>query len=405
MERKLVTIRQISSLDSIPGADAIEVASIDGWKVVVKRGEFQVGDLCFYFEIDSFLPESDPRYSFLMKSSVRTFEGIRGHKLRTIRLRGQISQGLALPLFTFPEIVDYNLDLDYSEILGIKKYEAPVAADLAGQVAGSFPSYIRKTDQERCQNLGNSIFGYEDTTFDFDVGKIPQESIDNMMLKGDLVKTDNGQYKKVLKAKADRDACYEITTKLDGSSMTAYVVPLFDGDNDNITMSPQIGVCSRNLQLKINEENKDNAFIKILNETNLGIALEQFFESTAGRSIAVQGELMGPGIQGNREQLKNLEFFIYDIFDIVTQEYVSPNERKVLIETLRSFSAEIKSVPILFENVTLQELNLNSVADLLVFAEGPSLVHPVREGVVFKRADGKFSFKSISNKFLEKEKD
>src|SRR5277367_4813561 len=99
MERKLVTIRQINSINPIPGADAIEVASIEGWRVVVKKGQFHIGDYGVYFEIDSFLPENDPRarYAFLMKSGLREFEGVRGHKLRTVKLRGQISQGLVLP--------------------------------------------------------------------------------------------------------------------------------------------------------------------------------------------------------------------------------------------------------------------------------------------------------------------
>jgi len=90
--RRLVTIRQIAVIDPIPNADAIECATIDGWKVVVKKGEFKVGDCCVYFEIDSFLPESDPRYGFLMKGGVREFEGSRGHKLKTVKLRGQLSQ-------------------------------------------------------------------------------------------------------------------------------------------------------------------------------------------------------------------------------------------------------------------------------------------------------------------------
>ncbi len=186
MMRKLVTIRQINALNPIPGADAIEAAKVEGWTVVVKKGEYQVGDFCMYFEIDSFLPESDPRYAFLMKSSTRKFEGVRGHKLRTIKLRGQLSQGLTLPIEQFPElnISDHKeqrialRECDFAETLGIKKFELPIPASLNGEVKGSFPNFIRKTDQERCQNLVDEIFA------------------------------------------ENKEATYEVTTKLDGTSIT-----------------------------------------------------------------------------------------------------------------------------------------------------------------------------------------
>src|SRR5690606_28178781 len=141
-----------------------EVATVDGWKVVVKKGEFKVGDIAVYFEIDSFLPESDPRYAFLMKSK-RTFNGVVGHRLRTIRLRGQVSQGLLLPIHEFPEAwyVSYKT-LD--ELLGITKWEKPLPSQLAGKVKGYFPSFIRKTDQERVQNLREELEENRDQAFE-----------------------------------------------------------------------------------------------------------------------------------------------------------------------------------------------------------------------------------------------
>lgn len=97
-KRKLVTVRQIDALNSIEGADAIEVATIEGWKVVVKRGEFAVGQQVVYIECDAFLPEGNPAWQFLIDKSPRIFEGVKGHKLRTIKLRGVTSQGLVLRL-------------------------------------------------------------------------------------------------------------------------------------------------------------------------------------------------------------------------------------------------------------------------------------------------------------------
>ena len=166
MLRKLVTMRMIHELIPIPGADVIELARVEGWQVIVRKGEYKAGDYCLYFEIDSFLPESDSRYSLLMKASTRTFEGVKGHKLRTIKLRGQLSQGFVLPLELFPELALPVKDeerkalrkQDFAEQLGIKKFEAPIPAQLNGAFKGDFPSFIRKTDQERCQNLIEEIF-------------------------------------------------------------------------------------------------------------------------------------------------------------------------------------------------------------------------------------------------------
>jgi RNA ligase (TIGR02306 family) len=119
-----------------------------------------------------------------------------------------------------------------------------------------------------------------------------------------------------------------------------------------------------------------------------------------GRSIAVQGEIMGPGIQGNREDFKDVQFFVFDIFDIDRQCYVDKDDRHDILAQLK-----LPHVPILQEATTLDELGITNVAELLAFAEGPSINHKVREGLVFKRVDGGFSFKAISNKFLAGEKD
>jgi hypothetical protein len=389
-ERKLVSIREIADLQPIDGADAIEVATVDGWKLVVKKGEFKVGDHCVYFEIDSFLPKSDPRFAFIMRSGVRTFEGEEGHKLRTIKLRGQISQGLALPVGLFPELMIGNQlqnGEDITAVLGIKKWEAAIPAELAGQVEGLFPSFIRKTDQERCQNLGKRIFGYVDTYEDFEVGNIPPESIARMIEKGDLVTID-GVQKRVHKAEADINDEYEVTLKLDGTSVT-----FFHRDGE-------IGVCSRNLQLKINEENQSNALVRMFIDSGLSEAIKHL------GNIAIQGELMGPGIQKNREGFKENQFFVFDIQNIDTGKYFDPMTRQLLVSELLMNGVKVKHVPIIAQRAKLLDtLGLKSVDDLLKFAERKSINHDVAEGVVFKRVDGAFSFKAISNKFLEKEKD
>lgn len=125
--RKLATVRTISQITPIQGADRIELAVVDGWKCVIKKGEFAVGDRVVYCEIDSFLPIRD-EFEFLRSSSFKRMDEREGFRLRTVRLRGQISQGLLLStsiLEQSPELGD-----DVSDQLGIVKYEAPVPVQL-----------------------------------------------------------------------------------------------------------------------------------------------------------------------------------------------------------------------------------------------------------------------------------
>lgn len=326
--RKLASVRKILEIQPIEGADAIECATVDGWKVVTKKGEFQVGDLATYYEIDSWIPEHVA--PFLCKDK-KEFNGVVGARLRTIKLRGQISQGLLLPA---PEEAIEGDDL--TEAFGIQKYEAPVPTQLAGLVRGNFPSFIPKTDQERIQNLRSELETWR--------GNASQ---------------------------------WEVTEKLDGSSMTAY---FFEG---------QFGVCSRNLDLM---EADGNAFWRMAHSANLRPLLESL-----GRDIALQGELIGPGIQGNRYALDQHQYRIFDIYDIREGRYLWPDERESLLALLK-----LESVPVI-ETVALHDSN---IPELLKSAEGKSIINPKaeREGLVFKCMTSDDSFKVISNKFLLGEK-
>jgi RNA ligase (TIGR02306 family) len=368
MERKLVTIRTVSEVNPIEGADSIECLTVEGWKVVSQKGNFQPGDLAVYFEIDSFLPDGNELWQDLVDKSSREYEGRKGHVLRTIKLRGQVSQGFCIPLkkvkegvpafakaitdvadstpIDYPPSAVYQTirNVDFAESLGVVKYEPAIPAELAGQVKGPFPSFIKKTDQERCQNLAAEIF-------------------------------------------ADLDAKYEVTIKLDGSSMTVFHDPEGTG-----------GVCSRNFELNtVAIENEGNTLVKLAKESGLLERMKQY------PTYAVQGELMGPGIQGNREQLIKPALYIYDVWNTLRGGYLTPTERsQFLVETS---DVGVHHVPVLHEDVSLRELGITNTEQLLAFAEGKSLRHDVREGLVFKRMDGKFSFKAISNKFLLKQKE
>jgi tRNA-binding EMAP/Myf-like protein len=157
MERKLASIRTITDIQPIPNADSIEVVSIGGWKVVSKKGEYNVGDMCVYCEIDSFLPVL-PQYEFLRKSSYKKMsDGTEGFRLKTIKLRGQVSQGLVLPISILPEGKTLFEGMDVTDVLSITKYEPPIPASLSGQVKGHFPSFLQKTDEERCLSFETLI--------------------------------------------------------------------------------------------------------------------------------------------------------------------------------------------------------------------------------------------------------
>lgn len=359
--RKLVTIRKIERCINIEGADSIELVKIDGWQCVAKKGEFKAGDHCVYFEIDSYLPVK-PEFEFLRRSSFKKMGEEEGFRVKTARFMGQLSQGLALPCHTFvdqfvgskedegQELSEFfHLGADLTSFLGVQKYEPPIPAELAGLIKGSFPGVIPKTDQERCQNLSDEIFV------------------------------------------TNKDVRYEVTTKMDGTSFTGY-------HNDGVT-----GVCGRNWELQNNDSNASNTLVRMFVDSGLEEALQKI-----GSNYAVQGELMGPGIQKNREGLKSAKLFVFDVVDISTGKYLDPEARHRFMDTLLQNGVNpdmVSHVPIQAVGVTLSDLGITDVDGLLKFAEGPSLVHLIREGLVFKRMDGLFSFKAISNLFLLKDKD
>lgn len=337
--RKMATVRQVDAVNPIPDADAIEVATVGGWRVVIKKGEFVPGDLAVYCEIDSWIPHD--LAPFLSKGTEpRVYNGVAGERLRTVKLRGQLSQGLLLSRHTaLDKVGEISEGMDVSELLNIQKWEAPIPAQLAGEVRGMFPGFMPKTDQERVQNL----------TAEF------AEWVGNV-------------------------SAWEVTEKLDGSSMTVYV---FDEDE---------GVCSRNLNLR---ETEGNSLWATARRNDLIGKIR-----STGRNLALQGELIGEGIQGNPYKIRGQEFYLFDVYDIDQGRYLRPAERKGLVEAL-----DIRHVPVVAYGAKfLDTLGITDVAQLLTFAEGKSKLmdKTEREGLVFKCHDEDASFKAISNKFLLK---
>jgi len=140
---ELATIQRIIDVQPVENSDNLDVVSILGWKVVTRRNEYKAGDLCVYVGLDSILPERE-EFEFMRQKNFR---------VKTVKLRGQVSQGIVFPLSILNESEIYNVGDNVTEPLGILKYEKQIPAQLRGMAKGSFPSFIRKTDEERLQNI------------------------------------------------------------------------------------------------------------------------------------------------------------------------------------------------------------------------------------------------------------
>lgn len=348
MTRKLAHIEQIAEIIPIEGADLIVQYRVLNWLVISKKNEFQVGDLVVFIEPDAWV--SNTLAPFLTKPGKfpKTYGGIEGERLKTIKLKGALSQGLLLNVQ-----VAYDLDPpdydhvflegdDVTELLEIIKWE-PEPEKIPVNAKGSFPQFIPKTDQERVQNF--------------------MRSIENHLVKYP-------------------DDTFSAEEKAEGSSTTVFK----NGD--------EVGVCSRNLQLKIDDPEvfQTSHFTKPTWSRGL---LEKL--NALGRNIALQGETMGPGVQGNIGGLTDWDLYVFDIFDIDKQEYLLPEEVRTLCDLLG-----VLTVPVIETNLRINEM---TCADFLKMAHGKTLIGPsghIREGLVFKSNATRFTFKAVDPEYLIK---
>jgi len=344
--RELARVVRIDDIRPIEGADAIEVARVGGWTVVVKKSEFSAGDLAVYFEIDSFLPQGNPAWQFLVDKSARDYNRMRGHVLRTVRLRGQLSQGLLLPLSSTlgDTAISIEPGTDVTELLGVHKYEPPIPAELAGEVRGLFPSRVPKTDQERIQNLAEELARWIESGW-----------------------------------------TWEVTEKLEGASSTW------------AWLEGELRVCSRNLDLR---DIEGNTHWRLARECEAAARLKAY---CGARNMALQGELVGNGVQGNIYRLQGHRFYLYDVYDVDQGRYLRAAERRPIVQTLG-----LQHAPVIHPAFVLPQ-NKDVAATmqmLLAMADGESVLRPgqLREGLVFKALEHDVSFKVISNQYLLKQK-
>jgi len=341
--RNLASIQKVSVLEKIDGADNIECATVLGWKVVVKKGEFKVGDFCVYFEVDSILPKKS--WSEFLVDKNRPDKPIR---LKTIRLRGCLSQGLAIPLSALgddlPDDDDIDEGNDFTELLGVTKYEPYVSPELQGQVRGNFPSFLRKTDSHRLQ-----------------------------------------AYPRLIEEMQGID-CY-ITLKVDGTSSTFYNrYEENNGYND-------FGVCSRNMDLK---DSDTNTYWNMARQYDLANVLKD-------KNLCIQAETYGTGIQGNRLGVSKLGIQVFDVYDIKSGSYYG-------FDDLTGFCLKY-NLPMV-DVIHIGKFKWNSIDELIELANTQVYKTNglISEGIVIRpmiekysyNLKGRLAFKVISPLFLLK---
>jgi RNA ligase (TIGR02306 family) len=341
MERKLVSIQTVEDVTPIAGADQIEQARVMGWNVVVQKGDFKSGDPCVFFEIDSVLPDGPAWSEFLRK---------RGFRIRTMKLRGVLSQGLALPLAILGgDADDRPRDVDLRERLGVSKYE-PILPDTL-DIAGPFPARVPKTDEIRLQ----SALG--------------------------VLEEMNGR-------------AFYVTTKCDG--MSATYVRTEDG----------FIVASRNW-----------AMARAANNPLWRLAEKHGLETKLPLDVAVQGEICGPGVQGNKLELTEHVLFVFNVYDVRVGRYLDYEPFVAFCAAHGLTTVPIERIVYGLTTVPLDRIELaheaatteHTLDGWLAAARGRyANTKRHKEGVVIRplvevrseTLQGRLSFKVINNDFL-----
>lgn len=347
--RKLASVQRVADITPIDGADAIELAHIQGWQCVVKKGEFQPGDLGVFFEIDS-IPPDDERFRFLWatKDNLMPGPGERPakYRLRTMRLRGALSQGLLLPLEQFyRDILDWEPGVpatatlwegaDVTDLIGVEKWEPPLP--MGGDQRAAFPTHLAyKTDEPRIQS--------------------------------------NPEFLERMQGEP-----FVATEKLDGTSATF------------LWVDDEFHVCGRNWSVTEGE----NVYWAVARKYDLANKLR-------GSGLVIQGEIVGPGVQGNPLGLKQVELRVFDVTGDAKTRLGHLQAEAVAAELDLPFATTVMA----------GRFDWTDIDDLLALADG--CYHGTdrrREGLVFRHPDNlmvggeRLSFKVISNAYLLKQKD
>jgi RNA ligase (TIGR02306 family) len=297
----LATIQIIKELRTHNGADTLDIATVLGWQIVTKRGEFQVGDKCVFITVDTVVPET-PTFEFMRRVNFR---------VKPIRLRGEESAGLILPL----SVLDHEPASDrlegyvtadiWAEVgddvtshLGVKKYNKPIPPGLDGEMLGAMPGIIIQTDETNLRTWPSALDELYGRPF-------------------------------------------YITRKDDGTSGTFFI----RGD--------EFGVCGRTIQYV---ESETNGFWRMARKYSIADSIRKQF---SGRSIVLQGEVVGPGVQSNHLDLPEMEFHLFNIFDLTSRYYLPYEEIRQFCE-----NTGIPMVPVISEGSAFP----HNLAELIALA-------------------------------------
>jgi hypothetical protein len=359
--RRLATIQKILELNPIPKADAIECAKVLGWEcVVAKKDNFKVGDNVVYIEIDSIVPDKS-EFEFLRERKFR---------VRTIKLRGQVSQGLVLPLSILPD-KKYKEGDDVTEILNIKKYDKQAEEE-------------QKLNEEKLKYTNNRIhrfFGkypwYRKLFFK------PKKSGFPKFIK----KTDEDRIQTMPHiCENEKDTIFSISEKLDGQSGTWFLVKnpkKWYQFGDKYTF----GVCSRNIHLSRPD---NSSYWTIAKQYDIENVLKNLIGDN--EYIVLQGEIIGEGIQKNKYKVKGYDMYA---FNLIYPDKIIDSLMAAL--TLDKYG--IKFVPVLDIHFKLRD----TIKECVECAKGKSkLLNIDREGLVVRNYEKGISFKIINPDFLLK---
>ena len=363
--RRLATIRKIKELFPIPNADRIEVAVIDGWQCVVNKSDgFKVGDLVVYIEIDSVLPDK-PEFEFMRKYKFR---------VKTIKLRGQVSQGLVLPISIVDNLYPFYEGQDVTEYLGITKYDPEAAKEkvwwrkLNSQKV-EFPWWLKPF--KRIKFIRNWWINKHKTMEDFPdfIKKTDEERIQNMPILFEDIKR--------------RQLPLTVTEKMDGTSATYYL------------KGNEFGVCSRNKHI-IKED--DSPYWQVAHQYEIETVLRNLRGLNKSTLVVLQGEIIGDGIQKNKYHLSGLMFMPFNlIFDGKRCDY------KQMANALEF--TNLTCVPYI-EWITIPDSW--NIQDFVEYSKGTSKYRDgkeQREGIVCRNQRENISFKVINPDFLLKEEE
>jgi hypothetical protein len=360
MDRKLASVQLIRNIEPIKDADAIEKATVLGWEVVIaKKDNLRVGDLVVYIETDSVVPEK-PEYEFLRE---------RRFRIRTIKLRGQISQGLVLPLTVLPlKRTGYVEGDDVTELLGITKYLSPTEqteARLAEEAIAREKNRIKRFFMKN--KWFRRLFTKEKRGFPKFITKSDE---DRIQLFPNI-------------CEIEKDTPFTVTEKLDGQSGTWFLVK----EKGWFRTKYRFGVCSRNIYRKTPD---NSSYWKIARKYKI----EDVLKKLIGKEmfIAIQGEIIGQGIQENKYKLQDVDMYVFNL--------ILPSGRvdQSTLE-LNMLRHGLQAVPRLEYNFKLRD----SIHEVVEYAKGQSTLLDIpREGIVVRNYDKKLSFKVINPLFLLK---